>query len=65
FHHQWQPDKISMEPGFSPDTIKLLEERGHTVEPASSVARIEAILIDGGWLQGGADGRAYGTAEGF
>jgi gamma-glutamyltranspeptidase / glutathione hydrolase len=32
FHHQWMPDKITMERGFSPDTIQLLQRRGHTVE---------------------------------
>lgn len=32
FHHQWIPDRIVMERNrFSPDTIKLLEARGHTI----------------------------------
>ncbi len=32
FHHQWLPDRIIMERNrFSPDTVKLLEGRGHTV----------------------------------
>ncbi|MBI3280522.1 MAG: gamma-glutamyltransferase [Acidobacteria bacterium] len=65
FHHQWKPDKITIEPGFSPDTIRLLQARGHVVEVSSSVARVEAILIDKGWLQGGADGRAHGKAAGY
>jgi gamma-glutamyltranspeptidase / glutathione hydrolase len=65
FHHQWQPDKITIERGFSPDTIKLLEARGHQVEVTGSVARVFAIVIDGGWIQGAADGRSYGKAEGY
>ena len=65
FHHQWQPDLITLEPGFSPDTIRLLEGRGHKVESVPAVARIFAILIDEGWLQGAADGRSYGKAEGY
>jgi gamma-glutamyltranspeptidase/glutathione hydrolase len=65
FHHQWLPDKITMERGFSPDTIKLLEQRGHVVDVTSAVARVFAIVVDGGWLQGAADGRSYGKAEGF
>lgn len=65
FHHQWMPDKITMERGFSPDTIRLLQQRGHTVETASAVARVFAIVVDNGWLQGGADGRSYGKSEGF
>jgi gamma-glutamyltranspeptidase / glutathione hydrolase len=65
FHHQWMPDKITVERGFSPDTTKLLEARGHTVETTSSVARIFAIVISNGWVQGAADGRSYGKAEGY
>ena len=31
-HHQWLPDEVTAERGFSPDTIRLLETRGHTVK---------------------------------
>ncbi|HYM36754.1 MAG TPA: gamma-glutamyltransferase [Steroidobacteraceae bacterium] len=32
FHHQWMPDRLAMERNrFSPDTIKLLEAKGHTI----------------------------------
>jgi gamma-glutamyltranspeptidase/glutathione hydrolase len=65
FHHQWKPDKITIEPGFSPDTVALLDKRGHTVEQTGSVARIFAIVIDGQWLTGAQDGRSYGLATGF
>ncbi|KTR04078.1 gamma-glutamyltranspeptidase [Aureimonas ureilytica] len=31
-HHQWQPDRITMEPrALSPDTIRLLAAKGHVV----------------------------------
>ena len=65
FHHQWQPDVLAIEKGFSPDTVRILESLGHKVESTNSVARIEAIVIDNGLLQGGADGRGYGKAEGY
>jgi gamma-glutamyltranspeptidase/glutathione hydrolase len=65
FHHQWNPDHLTMEAGFSPDTIKLLEGRGHRVEKAGSVARIFAIVSENGWFAGAADGRSYGKAEGY
>jgi gamma-glutamyltranspeptidase/glutathione hydrolase len=65
FHHQWKPDKITMERGFSPDTVRLLQDRGHEVEVIPAVARIFAIVADGGWLQGAPDGRSYGKAAGF
>jgi len=65
FHHQWQPDKLQMEKGFSPDTAALLKRRGHAIEPIANVAIVEGILADGGWLQGGTDGRGGGKSAGY
>ena len=34
FHHQWMPDRVIYEPwGISPDTLKILQSRGHTFVP--------------------------------
>jgi hypothetical protein len=33
--------------------------------PAVVLARVEAILADGGWLQGGSDGRGVGKVAGY
>ena len=30
-HHQWLPDQVDAESGLSPDTIRLLEARGHKI----------------------------------
>jgi gamma-glutamyltranspeptidase/glutathione hydrolase len=67
FHHQWKPDKLYLEKGFSPDTVALLKAKGHDVDysPAVVVARVEAIIIDNGWLMGGSDGRGAGRAAGY
>ena len=65
FHHQWMPDTLRMEPGFSPDTIALLESRGYKVASASAQGEVAAILFDGGWLQGAPDPRVEATAEGY
>ncbi len=64
-HHQWLPDTLRIERGFSPDTIDLLKSRGHRVELVGSIGEVAAILFDGTWLQGAADGRTEGTAKGF
>jgi gamma-glutamyltranspeptidase/glutathione hydrolase len=67
-HHQWQPDKLSLERGISPDTVALLKSRGYDVDYAPGVvlAQVAAIVSDGGWLQGGSDGRsAAGKAAGY
>jgi len=69
FHHQWMPDRLSLERGFSPDTIALLKARGHEIDEDSGsgsvAAVVEAIVNDGGWLQGAADGRRPGKAAGY
>jgi gamma-glutamyltranspeptidase/glutathione hydrolase len=73
FHHQWLPDVLQMEPGYSPDTIALLEKRGYTVRPVRAQGECAAIRFDytgdhpgtGGWLEGAADPRTGGTAEGY
>jgi gamma-glutamyltranspeptidase/glutathione hydrolase len=67
FHHQWQPDKLFLEPGFSPDTVALLKARGHDVDyrPGNVAAVVELIVNDKGWLHGAADGRRPGKAAGY
>lgn len=65
FHHQWRPDKLSLEKGFSPDTVALLKQRGHEIDSISGVALVEAIVLEKGFLAGGTDRRAYGKAAGF
>jgi gamma-glutamyltranspeptidase/glutathione hydrolase len=67
-HHQWQPDRLSIERGISPDTVALLKARGYDVDysPGVVLAQTAAIVSDGGWLQGGSDGRsAAGKAAGY
>jgi gamma-glutamyltranspeptidase/glutathione hydrolase len=68
FHHQWQPDQIFMEGiGFSPDTIKLLESRGHKVRVQGYWSDGECIAVDQktGGLLGAPDGRNGGKAVGY
>jgi gamma-glutamyltranspeptidase/glutathione hydrolase len=69
FHHQWMPDRLSLERGFSPDTIALLRARGHQIDEAGPHAGVAAVVEDivnqEGWLQGAADGRRPGKAAGY
>ena len=69
-HHQWKPDELDFEPGVSPDTVKLLQNMGYTVDTARPRvgARVEAVLLGDGWLQGGHDERggvSIGKAAGY
>jgi gamma-glutamyltranspeptidase/glutathione hydrolase len=68
FHHQWEPDVISVErTGMSPDTIKLLESRGHRIKLENYWSDAECIAVDQrtGELLGGPDGRNGGKAVGY
>ena len=65
FHHQWMPDELRVEPGISPDTVTLLEKRGHKVKRVSSQGEVAAIRWNNGWLEGAPDPRTEGTAEGY
>ena len=68
FHHQWEPDEIYVERiGISPDTIKLLEARGHKIHVESYWSDGECIAVDpkSGELLGAPDGRNGGKAVGF
>ncbi len=67
FHHQWLPDAITVERGFSPDALALLRARGHEVrnEAGPVAAVVELIVKDGGWLLGAADARRSGRASGY
>ncbi len=46
FHHQWLPDTIFLEQGFSPDTVKLLQQMGHKVTTQGYWSDGECIEID-------------------
>ena len=54
-----------MEPGYSPDTVALLEKRGYTVRRAASQGEVAAVMFAAGWLEGAADPRTEATAEGY
>ena len=61
FHHQWLPDVISYERlGLSPDTIKGLQRRGHTLREGGGQGAAQVIIYDAkdDMLDGGSDRRA-------
>lgn len=66
-HHQWLPDTLYVEQlAFSPDSLKLLESRGHTIEQIDGLGVAEVIVVRDGVLEGGVDRRqADGGAVGY
>lgn len=62
FHHQWLPDQIILEKGFSADTINLLKQKGHKIEGSRwAMGSTQSIMkVDDGW-SGASDLRQSGT----
>ena len=56
-HHQWTPDFLRIERGYSPDTIKLLEAMGHTVKVMPTMGRIQTVQKTGNLFMGASDPR--------
>ena len=69
FHHQWLPDRISYERhGLSPDTLTLLESKGHRLVALDRQGAAQAIRYDASAdvLEGAPDRRRAGsTALGY
>jgi gamma-glutamyltranspeptidase/glutathione hydrolase len=61
FHHQWLPDRITHERnGISPDTLSILESRGHEFRETNAQGVAEVIIYNEkeDLLEGGVDRRA-------
>src|SRR5438093_622233 len=61
FHHQWLPDRVDYERnGLSPDTVKELERRGHTLRAGGGQGVAQVIVYNAkeDMLEGGTDRRA-------
>lgn len=55
FHHQWFPDVLHVEKGFSPDTIRLLASRGHKVKNQSAMGSTQTVAKQSGVFVGFSD----------
>ena len=57
FHHQWMPDELRVEKGFSPDTLHLLRQKGQNVVVKPAMGRTQTIQVQGQALWGYSDPR--------
>jgi len=62
FHHQWVPDELRLERGFSEDTVRLLEGRGHNIVMGDAMGSSQSITYEGGVFYGASDPR---TSSGY
>lgn len=65
FHEQWKPEALYLQNGFSPETEKALEQMGYQLEPTGGIARVEAIVVNNGVLEGGTESRQHGKVAGY
>ena len=57
FHHQWRPDYLRLEPGFSADTRAILKKRGHVIKPSWPMGSTQSIMLIDGAFAGASDPR--------
>ena len=65
FHHQWLPDQVDLEKGFSNETKNKLERMGYKIKERNAIGRTELILIKQGKRQTAADTRGDDSVAGF
>lgn len=66
FHHQWSPDTLRVENGFSAEIIEGLKKMGYNIEYRSSIGRTEVIrVLPDGKFEAVADKRGDDGAEGY
>jgi gamma-glutamyltranspeptidase/glutathione hydrolase len=61
-HHQWWPDEVLVEPGFSANKIRAVTKLGHVVTAGPLFGSAHSIEVTPQGLAGAADLRARGAA---
>ncbi|MCO7226072.1 gamma-glutamyltransferase [Pleionea sp. CnH1-48] len=62
FHHQWYPDKLMLEKGYSPDTVRALQGMGHNVVATRAFGSVQSVAQDkDGKYLGASDPRRLGA----
>lgn len=56
-HHQWLPDRTYIENGISTDTIRILKEKGHSIESDRSIGSANSIMFKRDTFYGYSDPR--------
>ncbi|MES2353967.1 MAG: gamma-glutamyltransferase [Pseudomonadota bacterium] len=65
-HHQWTPDELRIEKGISPDTLRLLETKGHKISVQETMGSTNTIYIKSDGFYGASDPRTPdGMAFGY
>lgn len=66
FHHQWLPDTVFIEKGFSENTAEQLKAMGYTLETREAIGRTELIkILPDGKREATADIRGDDSVSGY
>lgn len=66
FHHQWLPDIVNLEKGFSEEVKKELEAMGYKIQMRGAIGRTEVILVNpDGSITAVADHRGDDSVSGY
>jgi gamma-glutamyltranspeptidase / glutathione hydrolase len=66
FHHQWLPDEVDLEKGFSDSTAAALTQMGYTLKHWGGIGRTEVIQVQpDGTYKAVADKRGDDSAAGY
>lgn len=67
FHHQWLPDRISIEKNsLTEETAGRLQKMGHILHEVTALGRVNAVCArQNGFLEGVADKRGDNSASGY
>jgi gamma-glutamyltranspeptidase/glutathione hydrolase len=60
-HHQWLPDEVKIEHGFSADTLTELKAKGHRLVEGMGYSSANSIAVTPGGLLGAPDPRTHGA----
>lgn len=64
-HHQWQPDELLLEQPLYRDWHAAMQQRGHVVKAATSLAASQAIRWTPAGIEAGSDPRKHGQPRGW
>ena len=66
FHHQWLPNKLQFEAGFTDSVVRNeLVSLGHVLQTTGSVGVVQLIKVDEDGLRAASDPRKGGKPAGY
>ena len=55
FHQNWADGRLKIEPGFYPDTVRILQSYGHDVLLEDTMGSVQSVMHKDGLFMGASD----------